>query len=144
MFYFYWDCSSRRRVLYHTSVLFTAEPGLFMCICTSFHDYTVCHSKSCYHRGSQSLSHSLWFISPTCFTPNHCDHYWETLFLRASISDLLSCACVCIFVSMWCFPAGLPAPKLQDERVGGWGVDSTYQSWPGLQTRPATGPKSGR
>jgi len=41
----------RKQVSYHTSVFFSAEPGLSMCICTSFHDYTVCHIISCYHRG---------------------------------------------------------------------------------------------
>lgn len=33
-----------------------------MCIYTSFHDYIVCQSINCCHRGSQSQSHSSWFI----------------------------------------------------------------------------------
>lgn len=95
-FFFYRDPSSKRQVLYDINVLFSAEPGFSMCICTSFHDYTVCHSISCYHRGSQSLSHSLWFISPTCFTPTLCDHCWETLLWSAFRSAHVSAfVCLC-------------------------------------------------
>lgn len=100
---------------------FSSEPGLSMCIYTSFGDYTVCHSISCYHRGSQSLWHSLWFISPTCFTPTHCEHCWETLLWTASASDLPSCACVCICVSVWCV---LQVCQHPNSRMREWGAEA--------------------
>lgn len=46
----------------------------------------------------------------------------------------ISCrAHVSAFVVCVMCPPGLPAPKLQNERVGGRGIDGTYQGWPSLQ-----------
>lgn len=92
-----------------------------MCIYTSFHDYIVCQSINCCHRGSQSQSHSSWFISPPCFTPTYCEHCWETQPWTASASCLLSYARVCICVSMWC---ALQVCQHPNSRMREWGAEA--------------------
>lgn len=126
--YFYWDFSSRRQVSYHTSVLFSAELGLTMRIYTSFPDYTVCHSISCYHRGSQSLSHSLWFISPTCFASTHCDHCWETQPLHRICFPLHVYAFVSI-CDMSCRSVSTQTPGWESGGLRRW-LRSSKLAWP--------------
>lgn len=124
---------------YSVSVFSSAEPQ-------PLHVYL--NSLSWLHRLSQPILLSQWgggvSITQSVVYFTHLFHTHHTAGENtASASDLFS-ACLHLRASVWCVPAGLPASKLQDERVGGRGGDGAYQGWPGLQTRPSVGPKSGK